>query len=223
MLPTVLPQSSDQSDKLYGLTEMDRRYVNFLIQYVQRVYGSREGFTHETPANYAPEVLIVQFPTAGIPERVGNTPGRAECDVYTIIPTDPLNPDTSDPTLTQVLLPPSDDPYKIWVYNIYPVKVYGAASLTRYMTVRREQITGRWLCEKPSYRLKVKPTANVIANNGSPVDAAVWIHGADSGDTVETYNNWAHGGQRISMDKEAWVEFRDDEAKFVYTGAECET
>jgi len=207
--------------ELLVLDTDDRKVLNFVIDKARRLLeNSRREEQFDFPAE-SPEVYVARLPTNGIPARSGNTPGRRLCDILKCTFSDETDPNNA-PTygFTNVTYP---DATKVqqYVYNIYPVKWYGFTFVAQecYVAIHREKF-GLWLCEKPKYRLKVKPVATILAGNAG--NCRVWIKGADTTEEVSVKLNWMHGGQQISAGKEAIAEYMEDEESFVFTESECE-
>lgn len=155
----------------------------------------------------SPEVYVAKLPSSGIPERSGTVPGHATCDIYKIDVTTP-----STPTMTAATSVTRD------VYNTYPVKTYCGSGVATYVQIQRDKF-GRWLCEKPPYRYKAKPTANIGVGSSGPTN--LYIAGSVAG-SVTAYLNWMAGGDQISSGKEAIVEYFEDEQHWCFVEAECE-
>lgn len=157
----------------------------------------------------APDVYVAKIPsTLGIPPRDGTVVGFADCDIYY---TDVTTPNT--PTLTVATS------VSRTVFNIYPVGIYGAGTLSIYKQIQRDKF-GRWLVEKPDYTLKCKPVADVPA--GSTGTVKIMLAGTLSNNTLTAWNNWMNGGEQVSANKEAVIQFCEDEAAWCFVNAECE-
>jgi hypothetical protein len=67
---------------------------------------------------------------------------------------------------------------------------------------------------------KGKTDAAITADSSGTV--SIWSGGADTGDNVTAYLDWAHGDEDISLGKEVFIQWFADEQKWIITGAECE-
>lgn len=194
----------------FFLTSDDREILKQLIhEHRLRPRNVREYGEQITVAGNFPDVYVAKLPNSGIPARSGNVPGVATCDIYKIDITTP-----STPTMTAATSVTRD------VYNVYPVTTYcTTASSSQYVRIQRDKF-GRWLCERPPYRVKAKSVAAVSV--GGSGTAAVYI-GTTVVGSVTAYLNWMAGGSELGSNKEGIVEYFEAEGKWVWTNAECET
>lgn len=210
-LPSIPP--GNEGTELLFLQPSDKALLDAVIERERSRVETKRTFDQENPFLDSPDVYMVKVPSGGIPARSGTTMGRAECEIFKIVPADELDPHGSTPTLTAVTNPDASA-VKVFVYNLYPVKWY--APETTYIRASRDKF-GFWLCEKPPYRHKVTPD-----NDIDPDDSGVCTMFLVGG-TITVHLNWMHGGEKISAGKEAIAEYREDEQKWIFVEAECET
>ena len=117
-----------------------------------------------------------------------------------------------------------------YIYNPYPWTAYGESlPLTvgdtsvypSLFTLAVRDRSGFFVCARPPDIIKCKPVTDIFPGGSGPV--RVFLRGLDSGVTETAYLNWAHGSQKTSGGKECTIKFFEDERKWVFLTAECET
>jgi hypothetical protein len=214
--------SSNSSDEMYYLTAEDQGYLRALIDWARKNFERGTDRDPEPQIIQSPEVLIVKIPTTGIAAFDFTTmkPGKEQCEVWKITPTDELNPFTADSTLSIVQIE-GLDPTQEWIFNIYPVKWYGVSTKDTFARATRDRF-GRWLIEKPEYTLKAKTKVDITPNNKGK--ATVYINGValTADDDIEVWLDWMHSNKKVSATKQIVVKYFPDQRKFVIQLADCE-
>ncbi len=196
------------------LSDRDEERLSTQFARLSKTDISGRTYQEDDQIRYTPDVLFIKLPDDGIDARAGAVLGSAEdCQVCKI------NDDTGE--FEDV------DEYTIKVFNPYPVKWYGVTPDDPetgpfiYVKVTREKF-GSWICEKPTYEIKVKPNADI--NAGSSGVCSIFIDGGElaSGEDITVHLNWMAGGEKISAGKEAIARYFEDEQKWVFVNAECE-
>lgn len=121
-----------------------------------------------------------------------------------------------------------------WVHNPYAWKHYGSiipmtpdtrkmkdGKKPTFFTVAYRERTGLWVCGRPPDILKCVTTEQVAIDQSGTVK--IWMGGAETTETETAWLNWMHGGQKISANIKALIRFFEDENKWVFIGADCET
>lgn len=184
------------------LSEVDSALLKRIIQKeVRRELASR-GLTRDDDEGDSQDIYIAKVPSASdsIPARSGTTAGSLDCDIYKI--------DITDASIDAV----TDIQRK--VYNPYGCKLYKAAH--PYFEIRRTK-HGLWVCDKP--RMFHKGKVTVV---GDPYTVELWFNGVASTLTESVYLNWL-SDEAITVGKEVTIKFYEDENKWTFDDAECET
>lgn len=229
MLPT--PATVGSGEEMFFLDRQDRSLLRELIlrERLRREIGNEE--VH-VPDLQAPEVLIVKIPDDGIPaaefkdEKL--VPGKAECELYKIVPKDEREPfgegEEKESELKEVQ-PEGASIKKEWIFNIYPVKWYKMTTSGKklYAVARRDRF-GRWLIEKPTYHQKVKPKEDV--EPGTEVECEVILHTGptppeEEEETIMVRLDHMAGNQPIRANDEASAVYRENQGYWEFDGHGC--
>lgn len=125
----------------YLLSQKDRdKIAKLLAKSARQVHQARPSPSEDF--GYSSEVLLTQAPL-GIPAFDGFNPGTANLQLFKLYQSLP-----GDPYSIVGLTNPDSSPYKVDVYNIYPIAHQPSA--IQYIRVTREKISGRWLCDAPA-------------------------------------------------------------------------
>jgi hypothetical protein len=222
-LPSIVDNGGED---VYFLNKADKDILDEVVKR-ERV-RTEPVLAPDVPNLYipSPEVLIVRIPEQGIDamdfEENPPRPGRAECEVFKIVPSDELEPFTTYSELKEQKVEDLDID-KVWVFNVYGVKWWRPLESTPVFARATKDRSGRWLIEKPSYHVKVKPLEDVQPGETKECRVVIGTGPApmEGAEIIEVAHVWMDGNQEIEANIEATAVYREYERKWEFDGAEC--
>lgn len=121
------------------LSEQDELLLTQVVRKVQKSTVNSPYRQHEGIQDGSPEVYVAKIPDTGVPARVGDVLGKADCEIYRIVK------DGSDHKLLEI---ESVVTRKKTIFNIHPIAVPFSASFPYFAAFRTKH--GQWICEAPS-------------------------------------------------------------------------
>lgn len=190
------------------LTDEDITYLRRIIRKGKSQKVNPAHKRYKERVQRGPDCYLVKVPVEGLDARDKDT-GEifgTDCDIFK------FNDDEDN-------LENTDETIKIW--NPYYVKWYGNEDQEVLLRAWRYK-GGQYLCEKPTYHQKVKPTADV--EPGEEVECNVIIGsgpGALDVGTIMVTLAWMASGVGLESLVEASAVFRENELKWEFDGAAC--